>query len=228
MSAQPAAAHALANPARSCLEHRRFQFAGADVIEKKQRARAEHRDVIDAVVDEVLADGVVFIERDGELELGAHAVDGTDQYRLAHPAKIRPKQPTEPTRLAQHFRSMGRSECAAETAFETVAEVDVNARAGVGFGRDGGRHQVVGICREDKAASQGGQASKTTSPDDLRHARLAGQRHDPLPWLSRPWSDLPAASLSALCLALSHRRLRSCRRAPMIRRNSARRRSTIS
>ena len=87
------------------LEDGRLQLAGADVIEEKQRLRADHGDVVHAMVDEVLADGVVPVERDGELELGADAVDAADEHRLAHPLEIRPEEPAEAARLAEHLRA---------------------------------------------------------------------------------------------------------------------------
>ena len=70
----------------------RQEFAGREVVEKEERARALHEDVVDAVVDQVAADGVVLADRDGDLELGAHAVDAGDQYgvligRSARPAR---------------------------------------------------------------------------------------------------------------------------------------------
>ena len=55
-------------------ENVRLQLAGAEVIEEEQRLRAEHGDVVDAMVHEVRADGVVLVHREGDFELGADAV----------------------------------------------------------------------------------------------------------------------------------------------------------
>ena len=57
-------------------ENVRLQLAGAEIIEEKQRLRAEHGDVVHAMVHEVRADGVVLVLREGDLELGADAVHG--------------------------------------------------------------------------------------------------------------------------------------------------------
>ena len=48
--------------------------AGGQVVEEEERGRALDGDVIDAVVDEVRAHGVVDAEFEGHLEFGAHTV----------------------------------------------------------------------------------------------------------------------------------------------------------
>ena len=50
------------------------ELAAGEVVEEEQRLGALHQDVVDAHRDEVDADGVVAVERERELELGAHAV----------------------------------------------------------------------------------------------------------------------------------------------------------
>ena len=49
------------------------------------------------------------------------------------PLKFGAEQPAEAARLAEHFRPVRGGERAAEAALEPVAEVDIDARAGVGF-----------------------------------------------------------------------------------------------
>ena len=65
----------LGEPADDVLEYARLQPPGAKVIEEEQRFRAEHRDVVHAMVDQVLPDGVVAVHGEGELELGADAIN---------------------------------------------------------------------------------------------------------------------------------------------------------
>ena len=134
-------------------EHRRLQLTGTDVVEEKQRTRAEHRDVVDAVVDEVLADGVVLVERDGQLELGADAVDARHEHRLAHALEIRAEQAAESARLAEHFRPVGGLELTAQPALETVAEINVHAGPGVGFLRGGHRALISPRARTQSPGS---------------------------------------------------------------------------
>ena len=53
---------------------RLVELAGGEVVEEEERRGALDGDVVDAVVDEVLADGVVDAELEGDFELGAYAV----------------------------------------------------------------------------------------------------------------------------------------------------------
>ncbi len=53
----------------------RMQFARGNVIEEEERGRAVNGNVVDAVVHQVGAHSVMPIQREGELQLGAHAVN---------------------------------------------------------------------------------------------------------------------------------------------------------
>jgi hypothetical protein len=48
----------------------------------------------------------VFVRGEGDLQLGADAVDARDQHRLTHRAEIRGEQATEPSDFSQHLSSM--------------------------------------------------------------------------------------------------------------------------
>ena len=48
-------------------EDRRIKPLGADVIEEKQRARADYGDIVDAMVDEILPYGVMTVHREAQL-----------------------------------------------------------------------------------------------------------------------------------------------------------------
>jgi len=54
------------------------------VIQKKQRPGPLHRNIVDTMVYKVFPDRVVPPRREGNLQLGSDAVDGTDQNRLLH------------------------------------------------------------------------------------------------------------------------------------------------
>ena len=58
------------------------EASGGEVVEEEERRGALHGDVVDAVVDQVGADGVVDAELEGDLELGADAVGGGDEDGL--------------------------------------------------------------------------------------------------------------------------------------------------
>jgi len=55
---------------------------GPDVIHEKQRRGPLDKDVVNAVIDDILADGVVALGQRGDLELGADAVGAGDQQML--------------------------------------------------------------------------------------------------------------------------------------------------
>src|SRR5438270_9009433 len=60
----------------------RIELGGREVVEKEQRLRAAGDDVVHAHRHEIDADGVVTIELDRELELGADAICAGDQHRF--------------------------------------------------------------------------------------------------------------------------------------------------
>jgi len=62
-------------------EDARVELCRGDVVEEEEGAGAGDGDVVDAVVDQILANGVVLVGREGDLELGADAVDARDQRR---------------------------------------------------------------------------------------------------------------------------------------------------
>ena len=90
------------------------------------------------MVNEVLPDGVVPVQGESQLELGADAVNRGNEDGLPHPGKIRAKQPAEAADLAEDVGVVRRGERAAQPALEPIAEVHVHAGAGVGFGGESG------------------------------------------------------------------------------------------
>ncbi len=59
------------------------EFSASEIIEEEQRLGALHHEVVDAHGDEIDADRAVLAGVDGDLELGADAVVGGDQNRVA-------------------------------------------------------------------------------------------------------------------------------------------------
>ena len=84
-------------------KHLFLQCAGADVVEEEQRLSADHGDVVDAMVDEILPDGVVAPGREGDLELGADAVHARDQHGVAVLAGVQREQPAKAADFAEHL-----------------------------------------------------------------------------------------------------------------------------
>ena len=84
----PVVLAAAGQPLDDLLRHVRRQASGRQVVEKEQRHRALHQDVVDAVIHEVHANGVVTTGHERDLQLGADAVGAGDQHRIA-PAPCR-------------------------------------------------------------------------------------------------------------------------------------------
>ena len=63
------------------------ELTDSEIIEEEERLRALDCNVVYAMVHQILTDGVVASRGEGELELGAHAVDRADQYGIAHAFK---------------------------------------------------------------------------------------------------------------------------------------------
>ena len=64
----------LAKAGNDVLELNGINLGGADVIHEKERLRALDENIVDAVIDDVLTDGVVLVHHRGDLKLGADAV----------------------------------------------------------------------------------------------------------------------------------------------------------
>ena len=62
----------------------RLELAGGEIVEEEQRLGALDDEIVDAHGDEVDADRVEDAGVDGDLQLGADAVGGGDQDRVAH------------------------------------------------------------------------------------------------------------------------------------------------
>jgi hypothetical protein len=91
------------------------------------------------MIDQVLPDGVVTIHGKGDLQLGSDAVDAGDEDGLAELARVEGEEAAEASDLAQHLAAMGRGQQLRQGGLDAVPQIDVNARAGVGFaGHAGG------------------------------------------------------------------------------------------
>ena len=87
-------------------ENFRFEFIASNVIEKEQGLCAEHGNVVDAVVHQIRAHGIVLMHRERDFQFRPHTVDTRDQNCFAHSAEMRCEQSAEATDLAEHLRPM--------------------------------------------------------------------------------------------------------------------------
>ena len=83
----------------------RIEAAGRQVVEEEERLRALHEDVVDAVVDEVRADGAVDAAHERDAQLRADAVGARDEHRIAVAARAEAEEPAERADLRQHARA---------------------------------------------------------------------------------------------------------------------------
>ena len=112
-----------------------FEPAGGEVVEEEERRGALDGDVVDAVVDEVGADGVVDAELEGDLELGAYAVGGGDQHGVGKLGQVEREEAAEAADLAQHLLVEGLAGEHLDALLGAVAGGDVDAGVGVRDGR---------------------------------------------------------------------------------------------
>ena len=115
--------------AQELIEYARLQFLRSDVIEKEKRPRAEDSDVVDAMIDEIGADGVVAIHGESDFQFGADAIDARDQHRFAHAGEVRRKQSAEAADLAENFGPVRLPNELLNVALQSIAEIDINACA---------------------------------------------------------------------------------------------------
>ncbi len=116
-------------------------LAGGQVVHEKQRRGALHGDVVDAVIDQVGADGVVDVHLEGDLQLGAHAVHARDQNRV-HPLRlVHGEQAAEAADFAQYAAGESLVGEILDPLLGAVGAVNVHAGIGVG---DGGLRGIMG------------------------------------------------------------------------------------
>ena len=70
-----------------------LESARRDVIHEKERPRALHQNVVDAVIHEIGADGVVAIHHHRDLQFGADSVGARDENRLLDARKLHANMP---------------------------------------------------------------------------------------------------------------------------------------
>ena len=118
----------LREPIDDLIEYARRQFAHADVIQKEQGLRAQHGDVVDAMVDEVLADGVVAVHHHGDLQLRADAVHAADQHGPFVFLHVEREQSAKSTNRPEHFTAQRLADFRFEAGLQRVSHIDVHAR----------------------------------------------------------------------------------------------------
>ena len=111
----------------------RIQGSGGQVVHEKQRRRTLHRDVVDTVIHQVAADGVMHAHVEGDFQLGAHAIDARNQHRIQILFVDR-EQPAESADFAQHSLGEGFVGQILDALLGAVATIDADTGIGVGDG----------------------------------------------------------------------------------------------
>jgi hypothetical protein len=110
----------------------RVELAGGVVVEEEQGLGALHDQVVDAHRDEVDADGRMQAALDRDLHLGADAVIGRDQDRIAETGGLQVEQPTEAADLRVGAGPARRAHQRLDGVDHGVARVDVDAGLRIG------------------------------------------------------------------------------------------------
>ena len=112
----------------------RRELAGGEIVEEEQRLGALHQDVVDAHRHQVDADGVVAVELERQLQLGADAVGAGNQHRLLE-FLGNLDQRAEAADARQHFGAHGALGQRLDALDQGIAGVDIDAGIFVGNGR---------------------------------------------------------------------------------------------
>ena len=162
----------------------RIELAGGEVVEEEERLGALHDQVVDAHGDEVDADRVEDAGVDGDLELGADAVGGGDQDRVAEARRLQVEQAAEAADLGVGAGPAGRAHQRLDRLDQRVAGVDIDAGIGVGDGPERPARLVGHGCLVEFGRLLARRIQQTTA---ARNARPATARQHPrAAWLWAP------------------------------------------
>jgi hypothetical protein len=114
------------------LRHAGVERAGAHVVEKIQRPGPAHRDVVHAVVHQVLPHRVVALGPGGHLHLRADPVDRGDEHGPVHVAHVELEEGPEGPDVREDARGEGLAHHRANAVDGLVAGLNVDARVFVG------------------------------------------------------------------------------------------------
>jgi len=120
-----------------------LEFADGQVVHEEERGCALHGNVIDAVVDEVAADGVMHAHVKGELELGADTIDAANQHGIGEFFLIHLEKPAKAANFAEDTLVKGSVRQVLDALLGAISLLYVYACVGVGqallfdlFGQD--------------------------------------------------------------------------------------------
>jgi len=119
----------------------RLDPATGQVVHEKEGRRALYRNIVDAVIDQVGADGVVDVHLEGDFQFGAHAVYARDQDGI-HPLRlVHGKQAAETANFAEDAAGKCLVGEILDPLLGAIGAVNVYASVGVG---DSGFRGIMG------------------------------------------------------------------------------------
>ncbi len=120
-----------------------IQFADREIIQEEQRQRALHGDVVDAVVHQILADGVVAAGEERDLQLGAHAVGRTHQHGLAESGQL--ERGAERADIGQHAARESAARELLDGGYGAIGFIDIDAGVAVAKGFLGWQISIIRV-----------------------------------------------------------------------------------
>lgn len=135
LSAQERAASlsaALCNPRDHIGTHGRLQMTGGKVVEEEERLRPRDQYVVHAHGHQIDAHGVMAIQGESQLELGADSVGAADQHGIGVPGFRETKQPSKTTDTSKDASPMGRSGQGTDSCDQVFARVNIHTSIAVG------------------------------------------------------------------------------------------------
>ena len=113
------------------LDHIRIELAHRQIIEKKQRLRALHQNVVDAVIHQISADRGVHAGSHGHFELGADTVRAGNEHRLFPSLGVQREKSAKSSDSAKHSRRKRPARVVADALLRCVGDGDVHSGIGV-------------------------------------------------------------------------------------------------
>jgi hypothetical protein len=120
------------------------QATAGEIVQEEDGFGTGAQDVVDAHGHQIDADGGVAAGQERELELGADAIGAGHEHGIP-PAAVQREQATESAESAEDPGAPGAASQGGDAVHESVTALDVDASAGVGQARGGGRSAHAGL-----------------------------------------------------------------------------------
>ena len=110
----------------------RLELSRGQVIHEEQRRGALHRDVVDTMIHQVSADGVMRLHLESDLKFGADTIDAGDKHGIDPLRFIDGEHPAKTANLADHVASESFMREVPNAFLGLVSALNVHPGIGVG------------------------------------------------------------------------------------------------